>query len=786
MAWRNFIRDRQFSLLNLVGLSVGLACTLIIYLWVNDEMHVDKFHEKDSQLFQVMAKSKNANGTGVGSQTPALLADALAKEMPEVEYAAAAQPSFSGKYTLSAGEKLTKATGLYVSKDYFNIFSWHLIEGNKDQVLADKNAVAISKQLALQLFGTTENIVGKKVEWQHDKQFLVSGVFDTPPANSSVQFDFLLPFELFLESNPYEKDWGNSDPATYVVLKKGAHVDQFNKKLAGFLETKRKKSETQLFLQHYSDGYLYGNYENGIQSGGRIEYVKLFSIIAIFILAIACINFMNLATAKASKRMKEVGIKKCVGANRTTLIFQYLGESMLMAFCSLVIATVLVSIFLPSFSQVTGKHLTLYPGANMIAAFLGITLFTGLLAGSYPALYLSGFNPIAVLKGKLKNTAGELWVRKGLVVFQFTLSVVFIIAAMVVYRQIAFIQNKDKGFNKDNIISFSAEGMTEANMSSFLTGVETFIAEVKNTPGIINASSMDHGSIVGDYGTTGDINWPGKKPDDNISFGNIGINYGLIETLGMKMAAGRSFNRDLSSDSSEIIFNETAIKAMGITDPIGKTVHMWDKDRRIVGIVKDFHYESLHQDVRPFAFRLEPLFTYRIMAKIRGGMEQQAIAQLQTLYQKNYPGFAFDYQFLDQDYQAQYTAEKQVAQLSLWFTGLTILISVLGLFGLAAFNAERRFKEIGIRKVLGATVSTVVIMLSKDFLKLVLIAIVIAFPLAWLATNQWLDGFAYRIHPGATVFLVGGSSMLVITLLTIIFQSVKAALTNPVKSLKME
>jgi putative ABC transport system permease protein len=786
IAWRNFVRDKQFSLLNLTGLSVGLACTLLIYLWVDDELQVDRFHEKDSQLFQVMVKGQSGNGISVATQTPAPLADALAKEMPEVEYATAIQPSFSGKYTLSAGEKVTKATGLYVSKDYFNVFSWHLLQGNKDQVLADKGSVVLSKAMALQLFGTTQNVVGKKVDWQHDKQLLVSGIVDAPPANSSIQFDFLLPFELFLDANAYEKEWGNSDPSTYVVLKAGANVEQFNNKIADFLKTKRKKTKSTLLVRHFSDGYLYGSYENGVQSGGRIAYVKLVSVIALFILIIACINFMNLSTAKASKRMKEVGIRKCVGASRTTLVFQYLGESMLLAFCSLVVATILVTFLLPYFGEVTGKRLSIYAGIGIIIPFLAITLFTGLLAGSYPALYLSGFNPVAVLKGKLKNSVGELWVRKGLVVFQFTLSVVFIIAAIVVYQQIAFIQTKDKGFNKDNIISFSAEGMKEENMNTFLAGIETFIAEAKNTPGVLDASSMDHGSIVGDYGTTGDINWTDKKPEANISFGNIGINYSLIETLGMKMAAGRSFSRQLSSDSSEIIFNETAIKAMGLTDPIGKTVHMWDKDRKIVGIVKDFHYESLHENVRPFAFRLEPLLTYRFVVKIKGGMEQSTVAVLQKLYQQYYPGFAFDYQFLDQDYQAQYTAERQVAQLSLWFTGLTILICVLGLFGLAAFNAERRFKEIGIRKVLGATVGSVVMMLSKDFLKLVLAAILIAFPLAWLATNQWLNGFAYRIQPGGTVFVAGGALMLGITLLTISFQSIKAALANPVKSLKME
>jgi ABC-type antimicrobial peptide transport system permease subunit len=544
-------------------------------------------------------------------------------------------------------------------------------------------------------------------------------------------------------------------------------------------------------VRPFSSGYLHGRYENGIQSGGRIEYVRLFAVIALFILVIACINFMNLATAKASKRMKEVGIKKVVGASRLTLVIQYLGESLLMAFFSLLLAVIVVAVCLPTFNDITGKQLTLVMGAHVILPFLGITLFAGLLAGSYPALYLSGFKPVAILKGKFRNSMTELWVRRGLVVFQFTLSVVFIIAVLAVYRQIEFIQTKDRGFDKDNIISFSAEGMQPGNMTpeemnAFLAGVETFLGDIKNIPGVVNASSTDHNSLVGDYGSTGDINWEGKDPRMNLSFNNIGVNYGFIETLGMTMAAGRSFSRVVSSDSSEIIFNESAIKAMGLKNPIGKTVKMWGQNRRVVGVIKDFHYESLHENVKPFAIRLEPLLTYRFMARIKSGNGNDVIARIGALYQKKYPGFNFDYSFLDQDYQAQYVAEKRVAVLSRYFSGLTILIACLGLFGLAAFTAERRFKEIGIRKVLGATVSNVVIMLSADFLKLIFVAVLISFPLAWWATDRWLDTFAYRIDLGVGIFLAAGAATLLITLLTISFQAIKTAIANPITALRSE
>ena len=780
--WKN----RQFTFLNLLGLSTGLACTLLILLWVNDELHFDKFHENDARLYQVMANARSSEGVTTGPQTPAPLAEGLSREMPEIQYAAATQVSFTGKYSLSAGDKSLKATGLYATKDFLQVFSFPLVAGDKSTVLRNKGSVVISRRLAESLFGTSNNVVGRMLRWQQSKTFLVSGVMDEVPSNSSLQFDFLLSMDVFLDANPDDRQWNTSDPSTYVVLKQGADAGLFNKKIAGFLKSKDKNSSSKLFIRPFSDGYLYNSYANGVVAGGRIEYVRLFFIVALVILVIASINFMNLTTAKASVRMKEVGIRKVVGASRRDLVFRYLGESLLMSFLSLLIAIGLMLLLLPAFNQITGKDLAVHFEGGMIGSVLGILLFTGLLSGSYPALYLSGFRPVAVLKGRLKNSVGELWVRRGLVVFQFTLSVVFIVTAIVVYRQIQFIQSNNKGFNKDNVISFNAEGLTQENMPTFLAGVESFLGELRDVPGVVRASSMDHGSIVGDFGTTADISWPGKSPKETVNFGNIGVNYGLIETLGMQIVEGRSFNRKLSSDSSEIIFNEAAIQAMHLQDPIGKVVHMWDKDRRIAGVVKNFHFESVHEVVKPFALRLEPLFTYRILARIQAGKEQSTLAAIQELYRQRYPGFPFDYAFLDQQYQAQYVAETRVAELSRYFTGLAILISCLGLFGLAAFTAERRFKEIGIRKVLGASAGRIVVLLSGDFLRLVGVAIILAFPLAGWVTNRWLNSFAYRVHVSGAIFVLAAASIVLITLVTISFQSIRAAIANPVNNLKAE
>ena len=783
IAWRNIKRDYQFTLLNLIGLSTGLVCVLLIYLWVQDELNVDHYNEKDQQLFQVMVNQHNDDGIKTGDFTPGLLANALEKEIPEIEYAVTVLPAswFPSKGIISSGDAHIKAGGQYIGKDFFNVFSCRFIDGDKNRLVADKYSVAISEELAMKLFSTTQNIVGKTVKWDHNQfsgSYMISGVFEKNPSNATNQFDLLLNFGLFMERRPGMESWGNSDPHTYVILKPGAKIDQLNGKIKGFLKSKDKDSRTDLFLVKYSDKYLHGQFENGVQSGGRISYVRLFSIIALFILIIACINFMNLSTAKASGRMKEVGIKKVIGARRRSLVFQYLGESMLLTFLSLILAIGILIILLPQFNHITGKQISLAFDAGLIVAVAGITLITGLIAGSYPALYLSGFRPAAVLKGNIKTSIGELWIRKGLVIFQFTLSVIFIVSVLVVYRQINYIQSKNLGYNRDNIIHFEIpfERDSEKRATAFLD-------EVKNIPGVVNASSYYH-NLTGDHGGIGGFQWPGKDPGNDIEFANLEVGYNFIETLGIEIKQGRSFSNNANSHN-EIIFNEAAIQGMGLKDPIGKTVKFWDRTRQIVGVAKNFHFESLYETVKPCFFQVYPVMP-NIAVKIKAGTEKQTIAQIQKTFQAYNKGVPFDYQFLDENYKALYAAEMRVGVLSKYFAGLAILISCLGLFGLAAFTAQRRRKEIGIRKVIGASVSNVVVMLSKDFLKLILIAVFIAFPVAWWATSHWLNGFAYRIHPGVSIFLIAGFCTILITLFTISFQAIKAAIANPVKSLRTE
>jgi predicted permease len=778
--YRNIKRYKGSFFINLIGLSTGLACALLIFLWVQDERSVDAFHENSSRLFRVMENAKKDNSIITSVESAGPVAEALAKEIPEIESAVAVAPAgWFGKFTLSTGnDNNVRAAGQHVGKDYFNMFSFPLLHGDKQRVLEDKTSIVISDELALRLFNTTGNIVGKTVDFQHQKQFIVSGVFKKMPANSTEQFDFALSFEEMKDTHSWVKNWGNTGPHIFVQVKPGTNIDQLNQKIAGFIQSHDGDSTRTLFVTPFSQNYLYGKYENGVQVGGRIEYVRLFSIIAFFILVIACINFMNLSTAKASRRVKEVGIKKAIGGSRKQLIFQYLGESLLMTFVSLITAVMLVLLFLPQYNQITGKQLHVPFDAPFIGNLLLIGLFTGLLAGSYPALYLSAFNPIVILKGKIRNSIGEVLARKGLVVFQFMLSVVLIISVVVVYKQITFVQTKNPGYNKDNVVYFDIEGTVATN-------TPTFLSQIKAIPGVVNASSTSHDMVAHNYADPG-FSWPGKNEKDWIFFQGVRGNYDLIETLGVAMKEGRSFSRNYGADSHAVVLNEAAVALIGLKDPVGKTIKYWGDDRQIIGVVKDFHFESLHEAVKPLYFSLQPEHAKYIMAKIEGGKERQTLVQLEAFYRKYNPGFTLNYTFLDSEYQAQYASEQRVAVLSQYFAGLAILISCLGLFGLAAFMAERRQKEIGVRKVLGATVSQIVLLLSREFMQLVLIAILIAVPLALWATNKWLQDFAYKAEIGWWLFALAALAAVLIALLTVSFQSLKAAVANPVKSLRTE
>jgi hypothetical protein len=582
------------------------------------------------------------------------------------------------------------------------------------------------------------------------------------------------------EVYPWVKSWDNTGPHNFVLLKKGTDIQNFNKRIARVIAENSGDSTRSAFAVPFSDNYLFYTFSHGSQVGGKIVYVKLFSVIAIFILAIACINFMNLSTAKASRRMKEVGIKKVVGAGRFQLIFQFLTESIIFSALAMILAFGVAWLLLPAFNHLTGKEISLNPNVTLVLTLMAITLFTGLLSGSYPALYLSGFKPISILKGTLQTSVAELFSRKGLVVFQFTLSALLIISVLVVYRQIQFIQQTDPGYNKENVVRFNSEGKV-------LSSEDAFIDDLKKIPGVVNACYTWHDMIGRNYGDYG-LSWDGKDPNERDYVEGFGGSYGFIETMGMQIVAGRGYSKNFGDEGSRIVLNESAVKLMKLKNPVGQTIWYNGHPRQIIGVVKDFHFESLHEPVKPCFISLEAQgnIWHKMMVRISAGEQAATLSAIEKLYASYNPGFPFEYGFLDEAYQKQYLTESRVGILSRYFAGLAILISCLGLFGLATFTAQKRQKEIGIRKVVGASVNNIVFMLSKDFLKLVLLAVVVAFPLAWWLMTEWLEGFVYRTTIGVEVFLFTGASVLFVTLLTISVQAIKAALANPVTSLRSE
>ena len=778
IAWRNLMKNRLFTILNLVGLSTGIAAVLFIFLWVKDERSMDRFHSNDSRLYQVLGSIKLVNGIFTQEFTPALTAISLAKDMPEVEVATAVNELWGGGIVI-AGNKHIRASAKYIDNYFFSVFSYPLLAGTSSELFSNKQALLISDELAVKLFGTIQNAIGKAVEWKGEpNRFIVSGVFVKPPVNSTMQFDVLFNMQLRADKNPDEwKDWANSNPVAYIVVKKRTDIERFNKKIHGYLQTKSQNAVLSLQAVKYSDHYLYNKFENGRQAGGRIEYVRLFSLIALFILIIACINFMNLSTAKAARRSKEIGIKKVAGAGRFTLILQYIGESMLMTLLSVSLAVVIVLLLLPQFNGITGKSMSIHWSAGFISSLLAITVATGIIAGSYPAFYLSGFRPVIVLKGNLPSSFTELWIRKGLVVFQFTLSVIFIIAVLTIYKQMQLVQTINLGYSKDHIVSIRKE-------DALYKSTQPFMNEIKNLAGVNGISTLG-GTMTGEMsGNTEHITWEGKRPGDTAFCMALDMDYGLIEMLDIHMKEGRPFSKEYD-DSLSMILNEAAVAAMGMKNPIGKTVTVWGHTYPIIGVAKDFHFESLYEKIKPCFMRVMP-GNQNILIKIKAGREKETLAAIGKIYRTYNPVFPFSFSFLDQQYQAMYLSEQRVAALSRFFASLAIIISCLGLFGLAAFTAEKRKKEISIRKVVGASVSNLVVLLTSNFLKLILIAMLIAFPLAWWALNQWLNSFAYRIHLNAIIFFIAALSILLITILTISVQSIKAAIAKPVNALRRE
>ncbi|WP_160715106.1 ABC transporter permease [Chitinophaga solisilvae] len=779
IAWRNLLRNKAFSLVNISGLALGMACSLLIILWVQEERGVDNFHVNGSSLFQVYERRISGGKTDGTYQTQGPLAAELKRNYPEIK--AAASLEINNRYTFEAGKQISRMDGTYAGADFFSMFSYPLLEGTAATALQAPGAVAVSRHMAEVFFGSAAAAIGKTIRFEDRENLQVTAVFENIPDNASRQFDFLRNWDDYTKANAWVSTWGSSNPDTYIQLAPGADAQKLEASIKNFIAryyTFPPGEQIELALQPYGERYLHGRFSDGNISGGRIEYVRLFSFLALFILVIACINFMNLATARSANRAKEVGVRKVLGAMRSSLAGQFAGEALLITCISAFIAIVIVLLLLPAFGNMTGRHIAL-PVTKPVFWywFSGLLLFTGLLAGSYPALFLSSLLPVKVLKTNQVINKGAAAFRKGLVVFQFSVAVVLMIGMMAVYRQMDYIRNKHLGYEREHLLYIPAEG-------ELLKNYELFRQEAEKIPGVTAISRMRQSPTVLDH-HKGGISWTGKDPLQEASFADAAVDFDFVKTMKLQLKEGRDFSRAFATDSANFLINEMAAARMGYAHPLGQQMAWGDNRGEIIGVLKDFHFNSMHEAIEPLFIRLDNAPRWgTILVRTAAGKEREVLAALEKTTKALNPRFPFTYQFSDQEFTRLYRSEEVIGQLTAWFAFLAVFISCLGLFGLAAFTVEQRTKEIGIRKVLGASIGGIVVLLSGDFLKLVLLAVMIGAPVAWAGMQQWLSAYAYRTDLPWWLFISAGVLATGIAMMTVALHSIRAGMTDPVKTLK--
>ncbi len=782
MALRKIKRQKGFSFINIAGLAVGMTACILILIWVQDELSYDKFHKNRNQIFRINVVDTSGGATFHQAGSPAPLGQAMVTEVPEVENFVRVQAGWP-RWNLHHGQKRFLEEYLAaVDPTFFEIFRFPFIKGDPKTALDDRYSIVLVEDLAKKIFGD-EDPMGKIVQL-NNTDMTVTGVINNLPRNSHLHFTYAFPAVNMTKWRESKLDeWSYDQFATYVVLRKDANIASVNKKMMTIVKQHLPQVQGKVYLQPLRKIHLHSTGINtwmlAYPNKGNVAYVYIFSLTAFCILLLACINFMNLSTARHSTRAKEVGMRKVVGARRSDLIKQFLGESTLLTFLALAISILLVELILPMFSKLAGKELSLFQSGNwqILAGLFIIALATSLISGSYPALFLSSFQPVKVIKnvGQLGTSRGGA-LRKVLVVLQFTFTIGLLICTAVIYLQLHFMQNRDLGYNTENIIYF-------AGYNDYETNYEAAKSELLQHPDILSVC-RGFPPPAGEWGTT-EVDWEGRDPSREVKIARGPCSYDYLKVFNLKIVEGRFFSSEYANDDQNWVLNETAIKAMGMEDPVGKWFSLRDQKGTIIGILKDFHGSSLHNPIAPVA--MQPGRGFHVFVKYRPGNTGALMTFLKTKWDK-FVGthIPFRYEFIDENIKNWYKTEQRIGNIFRYFTVLTVFIACLGLFGLASFMAERRTKEIGIRKVLGAGVSGIVLLLTKEFAKWVMVANVVAWPLAYFVSKRWLQGFAYRIDLGWEVFVLSAVVALLIALGTVSYQAVKAALANPVKALRYE
>ena len=782
IAVRSLLKHPSFSFINIAGLSTGLACSILILLWVYDEVTFDRYFPRYDSIYKVRLNAVVDKGIVTGESVPYALKDALLAQDSRIKRAV--RTNWGEGALLAVGEKKLNKVGLWATESFFDMFDVEMLKGTR-RALDDPRSIVLTARLAKALFGD-EDPLNKTVLIDNQGELKVTGVVADLPENTTFsEYEFFTPYGYYEITQPWVanvKDrWDNNVSQVYVELEPGTPVGDVDGVISGMIAERNKDlSNVSLFLHPMSHWRLYANFSNGKESGGMILYVQLFTGIAIFILVIACINFMNLATARSERRAREVGIRKSIGSRRKDLIFQFLGESILLAVLAFLVALVLVELLLPLYNQLVSKQLTInYSSPLFWLLSLGLTVATGVLAGSYPAFYLSSFNPVQVLKGKVQVSGRSATPRQILVTLQFVFSILLTIAAIVVYQQIEHMRNREVGYDRDNLLLIWTTTDIEKNYRPLKTELLA--------SGYVEAMCKSNSPVTAIFSQNTLDDWPGRQEGQRIEFTTIATEYDYTKTLGIRMLQGRDFSPDFPSDSMALVVNQATVDILNLQHPIGEKVKMWEQEWHIIGVTEDILMGATHRPIDPMIMIMSPTWSSTISVRVRPSNDMaETLAGVEAIFRKYNPAYPFEYRFADVEYEKKFATFNMIGRLSTVFTILTLLITALGLFGLASFATEQRSKEISIRKVMGATVSSLVLLITRDFTRLVLIAFFIAAPLGWYFMDQFLQRYTYRVELSMWVLPLAGLSALGLTLAIVSAQALKSAVGNPVDALRSE
>lgn len=783
VALRSAKRYRGHTALNLLSLIIGIASCLLILLWIQDEMRVDQFHENKDRIYKVWRNMHQSTGEILTTQgIPQPVVVSLRNDFPEVEDATLI--GWDMETIFKRGDEVDYEIGRYVSPEFFRIFSYSIPMGNPGTALSDMTSVVISDRIAEKYFGKDwrddNEILGETITiGSNQKDFQVSAVFVHPGNKSSLEFDWLINAQEYIQGNDWVESWYNGGFAICFTLQEKANLEPLQERILQLInENTNYEADERLFINRYVDNYLHSNFENGRPSGGRIQYVRILFVIAIFILVIACINFMNLATARSSRRTREIGVRKVLGAQKASLRYQFFIESFIMSITAVAVALMVVAAVLPYFNSISGKNLSLNLADPKLWIGLGVvTLLSGLLSGFYPAMLLPSFETTRSLKGHSRQSVGGIRLREGLVVFQFILSILLIAATLVVNQQMNYILNKNLGLDKENII-FTRLSRDLRNQ------IDVYKSTLETSPTIANVTTTSGNPLS--YGrSSGSAQWAGKDPNAEVEINVMSVDENFVNTMGIEIVRGRDFDPQLATDTSTYLINQVAANIIAFEDPIDQDLTLWGQTGKIVGVIRDFHMSSMYEPIAPLIIRNDPSSTSVAFIRTKGDV-QQALESIESAHQAFTPGYPFAYEFLDQDFAEAYRTEMTLSKIVRIFAFISILICCLGLFGLSSFSAEQRLKEIGIRKVYGANVMRIITLLSWGYTKLILIALFLAIPLSFYLLRQWLNNFEFRIELGASAFIAATVITLLIGAVTVGLKFWQAALTNPIQTLREE